>query len=1069
MENTKSKMLNKHNTSIWNSLNLINNKRARNLAIISAIIFLLLIIIDYFNYKRGLWFFNYGYTLLFYIHIIYVLVISVFILLNFIYRNKQNFYFQKFFSPAFSFFVLNLNAYISGWVDQMIHSQITVYSMGCFLIAIAFYFERKYIIFLYLQSYFCFIFYLRIVQKNSDILQGHYINSLIIVILSCFISLTISKLMKNDYLYKLELSNQRRLLDTMLDTIPDFVFYKDTNSVYLGCNKAFRERYIGVNKDAVRGKNDYDLMKDSELAKFYRQKDKLTLLTVDTLKYEGEYVLTDGSVINTETVKTPFLDEQGNVAGIIGIARDITIRKSLEKQLKEQVEYAELLFKTVPSAVVSVDKHKKIIRWNKIAEEITGYTEEEVMGKECSRVLHGASNCEKCSKITNSPLINEKCEIVTKEGQIKHVLMSIAVLRDEFGEISERMGCFDDITGMAKMEEELRESKEGYAAIVNNAPQIVVIHKKGIVEFVNDAGMEVLGYHEDEFTGRHMQGFKTNDLFGSVNSILIEQIRGDGCLSCEIELIKKSGEVISVLLKGTVITYEREKAILAVMMDITESKQLNAKLRASEEKFRQLTETINEVFLIMDMKEIVYVSPAYERISGMSCQSILDNKHSLVELIDQKDIARMRNSFHISFLNMNEATSEEFRIIRPDGEMRWLWFKSYPIRAEANNSPMKAISIVDITDRKMIEGKLQERERQTQMELSLAARVQQDSLPQPFEGDLVRASTIFEPYSTVSGDFFNYKWFEKEKKLCGYIIDVSGHGVAMALQTATFKMTLDNVLLTGETIEEGALQIINQRIKHYLYEDSFAALLYFEFNLKAGVLKVISAGITLFLAAKLYECSLVPISGCYLGMINDPDFGMMEIPIKAGEIYCMMSDGASDLIELHGLQKQVSFTEYKNWLERLTESPERRDDFTVICIEIRKENSEENLLDIINDGDLQRAQIIISEFLERNAPINAPLLEVAINEAMNNGLNSGGRVRVKTRRVGGKLIIRVKDEGPGFNTKEVNDQRQEDMYDEKFEKLLEAEGGRGIPLMKLFCDRVIYNNKGNEVLLMQRI
>jgi len=349
----------------------------------------------------------------------------------------------------------------------------------------------------------------------------------------------------------------------------------------------------------------------------------------------------------------------------------------------------------------------------------------------------------------------------------------------------------------------------------------------------------------------------------------------------------------------------------------------------------------------------------------------------------------------------------------------------------------------------------------------LAARVQRDSLPQPFTGDKVRVGTIFEPYSTVSGDFFNYKWFENDQKLCGYIIDVSGHGVATALQTASIKMLLDVVLLNGDMIEEIDLQIINQKIMNYLFEDSFVALLYFEFDLKAALLNLISAGITLFLAAKPHECSLVPISGCYLGIIDDPEIEMVTIPIKAGEIYCMMSDGASDLIEAQGTRKLSCFTEYKNWLEKLAESPDRNDDFSVICIEILQENKATNVLDIKNEEDLADAQKVISEFLERNAPSHAPTLDVAINEAMNNGFTASGQVRVKTRQVGSKLIIRVKDEGPGFHTNEVK--LIEDRHEEVFDDLLESESGRGILLMRLFCDKVIYNAKGNEVLLMKQI
>ncbi|TGE33691.1 PAS domain S-box protein [Desulfosporosinus sp. Sb-LF] len=870
---------------------------------------------------------------------------------------------------------------------------------------------------------------------------------------------------------EMELANQKRFLKTMLDTIPDYIFYKDMNSAFLGCNKANAENVLGVNEDEVIGKTDLDLIKDIELAKFYRQKDQEAFLAGITLKNEEKIVLTNGSVIDAETIKTPFLDEQGNVAGLIGVSRDITERKWLEKQLREQMEYAELLFRTVPNAVLSVAKDGKINSWNKIAEEITGYAAAEVVGKECSMVLHGLcrDSCGLCGNAIDSPLINEKCNVVTKDGQIRHVLKSIAVVKDEFSEIVEKMECFEDITEMTNMEIELRQSNERYAAIVNNAPQIVVIHNKGIVKFVNDAGVKVLGYKEDECIGRHIKGFMTEDSFIIVSSALLDRAKETTGIPYEIELIKKSGEIINVLLKGTDIIFAREEATLAVMMDITESKQLNAKLRASEEKFRQFAETVNEIFLITDKERIVYVSPAYERIIGMTCQSLLDNPHSLVELIHTADRKRMRDSFPQSFRNMNEATNEEFRISRSDGETRWLWLQSYPAQGEDNNSPLKATSIVDITDRKRVEDKLRERERQTQMELLLAARVQQDSLPHPFAGAKVSVNSIFVPHSTVSGDFFNYKWFEEQKKLCGYIIDVCGHGVATAMQTATFKMMLDNVLLTGEVIKEGDIQTINQRIMQYLYEDSFVALLYFEFDLLAGVLKLICAGITLFLAAKPDECTLVPLSGCYLGIVNVPEIETYIIPVKAGEIYCMMSDGVSDLIELNGISKQEGLTGYMRWFEELAKCPERNDDFSAVCIEIRQDLEEINVLDIKGEVELERAQVIISEFLERNSPIHAPMLEVAVNEAMNNSFGSCGRVRVKTRRIGSRLIIRVKDDGPGFNAGEVTAKRVASNYVSEFDGLLEAEGGRGIFLMRSFCDKVIYNAKGNEVLLMKII
>lgn len=743
----------------------------------------------------------------------------------------------------------------------------------------------------------------------------------------------------------------------------------------------------------------------------------------------------------------------------------------MTRDITKQVKYAELLFRTVPIAVVSVDKDRKITRWNKIAEEITGYSARDVIGHECSRVLHGVGfdDCHLCSNACDSPLINERCEVVTKDGQVRHVLKSIAVLKDEFGEISEKLECFEDITEMIDLQAELRESKETYSAIVNNAPQVMVIHKNGILKFVNDAGRKVLGYKEEDYIGLHFKDFMTDNSLVIVNAALRERIEGIVSAPYEIELIKNSGEIINVLLKATDITFDRETATLAVMIDITETKQLNAKLRSSEEQFKRFAETVNEIFMVSDTERILYVSPAYEKITGSPCQALLDNPHSLLNLIHTTDRKRMGASFSKSFRNMNEVTNEEFRIIRLDGKMRWLWLQSYPIQDNTNSKPLKATSIVDISDRKKAEYKLLERDRQNQRELLLAARVQKDSLPNPFEDNLVRVSTFFEPYSTVSGDFFNYKWFEEGKKLCGYIIDVSGHGVATALQTATFKMMLDNDLLNGGKIEENAIRAINQKVMDYLYEGSFIALLYFEFDLPSGLLKLISAGITLFLAARPQDCLLVPLYGSYLGIVDDPEINMETIPLKAGEIYYLMSDGASDLIEMYGISKQENSGKYMEWFKKLAASPDRNDDFSVIGIEILQEYKEMKILEIQNDEDLERAQVIISKFLEKNAGSYAMTLEVAVNEALNNGFRASGRVLIKLKRIGRSLMIRVKDDGVGFNPKGESYQTIIEMNEEESDELLEAEGGRGIYLMKLFCDKVIYNAKGNEVLLVKNL
>jgi PAS domain S-box-containing protein len=135
---------------------------------------------------------------------------------------------------------------------------------------------------------------------------------------------------------EIELERQKRFLKTMMDAIPDLVFYKDRQGIYLGCNQADAKRFMGLSETEIVGKTDFELMKDRALAEFFRKKDMEVLTTGQTRINDETITLVDGTVMDVETVKTPFYDEQGNVAGLIGIARDITARKKYEEELAKR-------------------------------------------------------------------------------------------------------------------------------------------------------------------------------------------------------------------------------------------------------------------------------------------------------------------------------------------------------------------------------------------------------------------------------------------------------------------------------------------------------------------------------------------------------------------------------------------------------------------------------------------------------------------------------------------------------------------------------------------------------------
>lgn len=151
----------------------------------------------------------------------------------------------------------------------------------------------------------------------------------------------VAKVTTEEHKLQQALRGQKRFLKSMMNAIPDLIFYKDTDGVYLGCNKAFSEYFIGLSEEEIIGKTDLDFVKDRKLAEFFRQKDREMLAAGVPTVNEETITLVDGTVIDIETMKTPFYDEEGCITGLIGVSRDITARKQVERELEQAKQSAE--------------------------------------------------------------------------------------------------------------------------------------------------------------------------------------------------------------------------------------------------------------------------------------------------------------------------------------------------------------------------------------------------------------------------------------------------------------------------------------------------------------------------------------------------------------------------------------------------------------------------------------------------------------------------------------------------------------------------------------------------------
>jgi PAS domain S-box-containing protein len=150
------------------------------------------------------------------------------------------------------------------------------------------------------------------------------------------------------------LRDKEQYLRLILDNIPQQVFWKDTNLVFLGCNKNWAQAAHIDNPDSVIGKTDYDLIPNREMAEYYRAQDRRVM---EMNQPEYHIVETKQKTANEQTVwldvnKIPIHDSRGNVIGILGVLEDITQRQQAEAALRAEQEKSErLLLNILPKAI----------------------------------------------------------------------------------------------------------------------------------------------------------------------------------------------------------------------------------------------------------------------------------------------------------------------------------------------------------------------------------------------------------------------------------------------------------------------------------------------------------------------------------------------------------------------------------------------------------------------------------------------------------------------------------------------------------------------------------------------
>ncbi|WP_377473427.1 MAG: PAS domain S-box protein [Microcoleus anatoxicus] len=233
------------------------------------------------------------------------------------------------------------------------------------------------------------------------------------------------------------------------------------------------------------------------------------------------------------------------------------------------------------------------------------------------------------------------------------------------------------------------------------------VFERGRVTKANDALIAQYASTREEFIGQTLNFFLSHNWADGRE--VIRQLFEAGRIHIECDHRQFDGTPISVKADYICIydTYGRIVGYFGVECDITARKQAEAALKESEERFRQLAENIESVFWISDIPkdEIIYVSPAYEKIWGIKCAELYAEPKSFLERIHPEDKQRIVGNLPKQILGKYD---EEYRLVKPNGEISWIRDRAFPI-TNATGAVYRIVGIAeDISDRKRVQKELQD-------------------------------------------------------------------------------------------------------------------------------------------------------------------------------------------------------------------------------------------------------------------------------------------------------------------------------------------------------------------------
>ena len=429
-----------------------------------------------------------------------------------------------------------------------------------------------------------------------------------------------------------------------------------------------------------------------------------------------EFCRKDGSTYANQVTLKLIRDKEGSPAGILGIGRDMEL-EHMNKALQESLKKYRAIFDESVAAIFILDAEAHFIDSNNAGSDLLGYSREELLRMRMPDVAAdpGPALPPYQQLLSGGRLVNHEHNLRRQDGTVITVLNNSRPLTDQQGNVVGMLSTLVDITERKESDKEVRRLTSFLDSIVENIPSMVFVKDATDLRFVriNRTAEELLGYSRKDLMGRNDYDFFPEDMADFTTTEDRDVLRAG-------KIVDIPEEPVQTLHKGIRTLHTKKVPIhgahgepaylLGISEDVTERKQAEDALRASEDKYRKLVEnTTDLIFTLNSRGEFIFLSPAVTNMLGYDVDALLDCPFQMI--IHPDDVQACEKVLKERLKGNIIHPGFAYRVRTAAGEWRWHSTNGDAIRNDKGELLYFQGVAKDITALKLAEEKLRTNQR----------------------------------------------------------------------------------------------------------------------------------------------------------------------------------------------------------------------------------------------------------------------------------------------------------------------------------------------------------------------